>query len=491
MSEDSKNDQQEPTEDFATLLDAYHEGMNEDIQVGDRIKGEIIAINNDTVFINTGTKMDGVVEKTELLNADGTFPFQKGEMLELFVVAFSGNEIRLSKALSGVGGTHILRDAFENAIPIQGKVKDKIKGGFQVEIMQRRAFCPISQMDIKYIEDSDPYLSQSFQFLITQFEENGRNIVVSRRDLLAQEQEKNKKELLAKIQVGDEIQGRVTKLMPYGAFMEIFPGIEGMVHLSELSWSRTQKAEELLRINDQVKAKIIAIEKKADGKEAKISLSIKQITGDPWGNVQDQFHEGDLVQGKVTRCTKFGAFVEIAPGIEGLVHISEMSYRKRINRPEEVVSEGQIIQVMVKELDLKNRRISLSIKDAEGDPWGTLDEKYKVGQIVNGTFEKKESFGYFISLEPGITGLLPKSKAKEGGPAAALLDKAKTGDSIPVVLDEIRTQERRITLSLSGVEGNEDESDWRGYMGQASSKKSFGSLGDKLQAAAQKSNLKR
>jgi small subunit ribosomal protein S1 len=490
MSEDFKKDQNEPSEDFAQLLDSYREGMNEDIQVGDRIKGEIIAISKDTVFINTGTKMDGVVEKTELLDTNGEFPHKKGDILELFVVSFSGNEIRLSRALSGIGGIQLLRDAFENAIPIQGKVKDKIKGGFQVEIMQRRAFCPISQMDTKYIENPDPYVGESFQFLITQFEENGRNIVVSRRDLLAQEQEKTKKELLTKIQVGDEVQGRITKLMPYGAFMEIFPGIEGMVHLSELSWSRTQKAEDLLCVNDQVKAKIIAIDKKADGKEAKISLSIKQISSDPWETIQEQFHEGDSVQGKVTRCAKFGAFVEIAPGIEGLVHISEMSYRKRVNRPEEIVSEGQEVQVIVKELDRENRRVSLSIKDAEGDPWSNINEKYKVGQAVTGIFDKKESFGYFISLEPGITGLLPKSKSKEAGTAAGLLEKAKPGDPIPIILEEIRPHERRITLGMAGGEAHEDETNWQGYLSQASKPKSFGSLGDKLQAAVKKSTKK-
>jgi small subunit ribosomal protein S1 len=463
--------------------------MNEDIQVGDRIKGEIIAISKDIVFINTGTKMDGVVEKAELLDPNGEFPHKKGDLLELFVISFTGNEIRLSRALSGIGGTHILREAFENAIPIQGKVIDKIKGGFQVEIMQRRAFCPISQMDTKYIENPDPYVGGNFQFLITQFEENGRNIVVSRRDLLAQEQEKAKEELLGKIQVGDEIQGRITKLMPYGAFMEIFPGLEGMVHLSELSWSRTQKTEDLLRVNDQVQAKIIAISKTANAKDAKISLSIKQITGDPWEHVLEQFHEGDSIQGKVTRCAKFGAFVEIAPGIEGLVHISEMSYRKRVNRPEEIVSEGQQIQVIVKELDRENRRVSLSIKDAEGDPWSDINEKYKAGQAVTGTFEKKESFGYFISLEPGITGLLPKSKSKESGAAGGLLEKAKAGDSIPIIIEEIHANERRITLGMAG-EAREDETNWQGYLSNSTKPKSFGSLGDKWQAAVNKGNKK-
>jgi small subunit ribosomal protein S1 len=249
-----------------------------------------------------------------------------------------------------------------------------------------------------------------------------------------------------------------------------------MVHLSEMSWSKIQKAEEVLRTGDLVNVKVIGIAQGKEPGQKKISLSIKQISGDPWNTVEDQFRIGDKIKGKVTRCVKFGAFVEIAEGIEGLVHISEMSYR-RVLKPEEVVSQGDSVEVMIKELDPERRRISLSMKDAEGDPWIEAPEKYSIGKSVPGIIEKKERFGFFIELEPGITGLLPKSKISSHH-KPALLEKLREGDAIAVIIEEIHPDERKITLSPGDAM---DEEDWRSFA--QDKKKSMGSLGEKLQQA--------
>ncbi len=275
---------------FAELFESYDEGMNEDVRLGDKIKGEIISVGTDAVFMNTGTKIDGVVDRLELLDENGQLPYQKGDVLELYVVAVHENEIRLSKAISGVGGLNLLKEAFENKIPVEGKVKELCKGGFNVEIIQRRAFCPISQIDLKYVENPEEYVGKDFHFLITEFKENGKNIVASRRELLNKEQQKIRKEFLEEnVTVGALLKGKVVNLMPYGAFVELFPGVEGMIHVSEMSWARVEKPEDILKINDPVTVKVLKIE--PDKKSSvKISLSIKDATQDPWDSVGEKFH---------------------------------------------------------------------------------------------------------------------------------------------------------------------------------------------------------
>ena len=471
-------------ESFAELFESYTKGMNEDIRVGDKVKGAIISVGKDSVFVDTGTRTDGFVEKTELLDEGGQFTFKEGDMLELYAVAVTGTEIRLSKAIAGIGGAELLRDAFENAIPVEGRVKAVIKGGFQVEVVQRRAFCPISQMDLRYVENPEEYLDQVYEFLITEFDEDGRNIVVSRRKLLNRAVEKARQAFYAELTMDDLIEGRVTKLMPFGAFVELASGVEGMIHISELGWSRVENPDEVLHVGESVQVKVIGIEPSEKSDQLKIALSIKQTLEDPWETVDQRYHEGDAVRGKVTRCLDFGAFVEVEPGIEGLVHISEISYTRRISRPEDVVSPGDRVQVMIKEMDKTKRRISLSIRDVEGDPWAGVEERYRVGQSVKGTVEKQEKFGVFVSLEPGVTGLLPKSAMREASKPGGV-EKMRPGDHITVVIQRISVGERKITVG-PGDEG--DEGDWRSFSSDKGA--AVSSLGEKLMEALQSKKKK-
>lgn len=482
VSDEIKDDKTSGEESFAELFEAYSEGVNEDVQVGDKIRGEIISIGKDFVFVDTGTKIDGVVDKEELLDDNQEFPHNEGDMLDLYVVSNNGNEIRLSKALSGIGGLHMIDEAYHNAVPIEGRVKSECKGGFQIEIMQRRAFCPISQIDLRFVETPGDYVGETHRFLITQFEEEGKNIVVSRRALLQKEQEKEKEQFFGKLETGTQLDGKVTRLMPYGAFVELLPGVEGMIHISEISWSRVKKTEDVLKPGELIPVKVLSIEPGKRAGEMKVALSLKQVTGDPWHSVHETFQIGDKIQGQVTRCVDFGAFVEIAPGIEGLVHISEMSYAKRVLKAEDFVKAGETVEIMIKEIDIEKRRISLSMKDAEGDPWINVRDKYTPGKRVEGTLEKKERFGYFVSLEPGITGLMPKSKFQQSH-EPAFIEKLKQGDAITVIVEEINEAERRITL---GPGDSVDEGEWQEFTQEA--KKPIGSLGEKLQKALESKN---
>ena len=482
MSDNFIDDKSAGEESFADLFESYSAGAKEGVQIGDKIRGKIISIGRDAVFIDTGTKIDGVVDKDELLDDDRELPYKEGDVLELYVVSHDGDEIRLRRALSGVGTLHVFGEALRRAVPVEGKVIRECKGGFHVEIMQKRAFCPTSQMDLKYVESPDDYLGETYEFLITRFGEDGRNIVVSRRELLEEEQEKARKQFFEDIAIDTQLEGRVTKLMPYGAFVELFPGIQGLVHVSEISWSRVEKTEEVLKTGERVTVKVIGIEQGKQPGQMKIALSIKQIIGDPWDRVQDKFFIGDKIKGKVTGCVKFGAFVEIAPGIQGLVHISEMSYKKRILKAEDVVAVGGTVEVMIKEIDVEKKRISLSIRDAEGDSWIDIGEKYRVGQSVEGTIEKKEKSGYLVGLEPGITGLLPKSKI-ENSYEPTLIEKLRQGDAITAIVEEIHPDERKMIL---GPGDPIDEDERRSFA--KDEEKPMGSLGEKLERALQSKN---
>jgi len=465
-----------PEMGFHEILEAYESEKRESLQVGDRVRGKILSIGRDYVFIDTGAKLDGIVEKEELIDESGTFPYTEGDTLDLFVISIRAGELKLSRALTGIGGATLLQDAYQSGIPVIGKVLETCKGGVSVEIIKRRAFCPISQMDTLYIETPESYVGQSFEFLIIELEENGKNIVVSRRNLLEQEQEKIREAFYTELSPGNCYEATVSRIMPFGAFVELTPGVEGMVHISEMSWSRIASPDEILTLGEKIRVKVLSVEHIPHKAEKKISLSMKQVEEDPWNTAQERFKPGLKLRGKVTRCMEYGVFVELAPGIEGLVHISEMSYRKRVTKPQDLVSEGDDIDVMIKDIDVASRRVSLSIKEAEGDPWIDIEHRYQKDQVIEGVIEKKERFGYFIMLEPGITGLMPKSKITQH-PDAAVIDKMGVGDRLSVTIEKIDLPQRRISLAP----GDARNEDWKEF--SRSQNVGMGSLGEKLKQA--------
>lgn len=472
-------DIEEPS--FAELFESYDSKIGQELSDGDMVEGEIISIGEARVYVDTGTKSDGVVEKAELVDENGEFSFKTGDIVKLYVVSSSESEIILSKAISGAGKANMLKDASQSRTPVEGKVTGAIKGGFSVDVLGKRAFCPVSQMDVKYIENQEDYVGESFHFLITRFEEGGRNIVVSRRDLLNEEIEEQKKLFFDKIKEGDIVPGVVTKLMSYGAFIELTPGVEGMAHISELSWSHLEKPEEVVQPGDSVNVKLLKIESSKESNTLKISLSMKQTSLNPWDSLENSFKTGDQVTGKVVRLTSFGAFVEIAPGVDGLVHISEMSHTKRVLRSEDVVKKDEMVQVVIKSIDMDSKRISLSIKDALGDPWTGVSTKYELNSIVQGILEKKEQFGLFINLEPGVTGLMPASNIKSAANSSDF-EKLKPGDSVSIMIQAVDEDLRRITFTSPDQKEGDN---WKQF---ADSKKSqsLGTMGDLLKQAMEK-----
>ncbi len=456
---------------FEDMLDSFDDKTGRELTQGDRVDGKVISIGSQSVYVDTGTKSDGVVDKIELMDEDGQLTVQVGDPVRLYVVSISESEIVLSKAISGAGKATMLKEASLNRTPVEGKVVGVIKGGLHVDLMGKRAFCPASQLDVIYVENQEEYIGKSFHFLITRFEEGGKNIVVSRRELLNEEIRERANAFLKDHQQGDIVQGTVTRLMSFGAFVELTPGLEGMVHISELSWGRIENASEVVQPGDRISVKILKIESSEKEGSYKISLSAKQTTDSPWESMDSLFHPGDQVSGKVVRLTNFGAFVELTPGVDGLVHISEMSHTKRVLRPEDVVQKGERVQVVVKSIDMDSKRISLSIKDALGDPWTGATAKYEVNSVIQGILEKRESFGLFIALEPGITGLMPASNISSATNRADF-DKLKPGDTVDVMIQSVDEENRRLTLTSPD---QKETDDWKQFSG-GSKKSSAGTM---------------
>ena len=465
----------EPQEkSFAELLEDSDMNLGQELKVGSRVRGTILQVGKEQVYVDTGTKTDGVADIKELLDDEGRLPFQEGDQVDLFVVSRKGNEIRLARSLGREGGLEELEQAQAEGLPVEGKVKETCKGGFRIQISGRTAFCPLSQIDVRPVDDPESMVGQTLTFLINRIEERGRNIVVSRRALQEREQADSLQSFTAQTSPGDVLQGTVTRLAPFGAFVQVAPGLEGLVHISEMSWSRSLNPEEIVSPGDSVPVKLLSLEDQGKGR-VRIELSMKQTQADPWDEVSTRYKPGTLLTGTVTRTAPFGAFVELEPGIEGLVHISEMSYVKRVHKPEDEVSPGEAVSVVIKDIDVDKKRIGLSMRDAEGDPWVGIEDRYAKGQPVQGVLEKREPFGLFVKLEPGVVGLLPKSKMDQVPDAR--LQSIKAGEPVQVSIESIDHERRRISLAPAHASETED---WTPYTVQD---QGLTTLGEKLKQA--------
>jgi small subunit ribosomal protein S1 len=420
------------------------------------------------------------MDKKDILDAQGQPVADIGDTVEAWVVAANAQEIRLSRSMSGSGAA-ALEDARDNAIPVEGRVSAPCKGGYLVETLGKSAFCPGSQMDAASLQDPDNLIGRTLHFLVTRVENKGRNIVLSRRALVERERRESLETLLAGLKSGDILDGTVTRLAPYGAFVELAPSVEGMAHISELSWSHIEHPEEALKPGDCIKVKLLAVQQDAKG-NTRISLSRKQAEGDPWDDTAKLPSPGQTVQGKVTRLAPFGAFVELFPGIDGLVHLSELSFGKRVRHAGDILSIGQSVSVVVKEVFAEKRRISLSLRDAGADPWADAAERYPVGALVQGTVEKRMPFGLFVELAPGVTGLMPNTAAASSRQASAFA-KLAPGASVSLAVQAVDVEQRRITLAPEDSAAVEDQS-WKqhGASGAAASD-GLSTMGQALQNA--------
>ncbi len=481
MTEEKKMEMDEEM-GFAQLFEANPEIPISGFIPGDTVSGKVVKISKTDIFVDVGGKSEGVVNREEFVSEDGSLTVAVGDRVELKVASLTGG-IHLSKGLKvrGADAIEMLREAYQNSIPVEGKVKAMNKGGFEVEIAGIRAFCPMSQIDFQFCENPEEHIGARYTFRIVEFKERGRNIILSRRTILKEEQERKKKETLAILKPGKDIDGKITRMTPFGAFVDI-GGIEGMIHVSEISHERIKHPSEILQTGQLVKVKVVKIEPEGGGRQ-KISLSMKALEPDAWEEGLG-FKEGDVIPGKVSRLADFGAFVEVARGVEGLVHVSEISY-ERVPHASKVLKEGDKVYVLVMEIDHPKRRISLSIREAavrqrmEDYEEGFDTARLEVGKVLRGIVENSTPHGLFVRLPQlgiGMRGLLPTEELKVAG-KDDVIKKFPGGKEIQAEIVSI-DEKGRIRLSIKAVRERQERNEFVRFLEKEKKPGKLGTLGD-------------
>ena len=467
---------------FEELLKASFEAPGRKFFPGDKVSGKVMKISKDTVFVDLGGKSEGIADIQEFMDKKGILNIKEGDWVEMRVASIrDGLHLTKGMKVQGPDSLDILREAKENLIPVEGRVTKAVKGGFEIDLSGIRAFCPLGQFDIQYCEKPEEHVGARYPFCIMEIKEKGKNIIVSRRVLLEEEQEKKSKETLARLKPDLECEGKVTKLTDFGAFVDI-GGIEGMVHISEISHGRISHPSEILKSGQPLKVKVLKIEADKEGRP-KISLSVKALEPDSWDKGLG-FEEGEIIYGKVSRLTDFGAFVEVAPGVDGLVHVSEISY-ERVSHPNKFLHEGDEVEVLVMGIDRETHRISLSIKEAtikkrmEMEGEGKDKARLEVGQTLRGIVEDSKPYGLFIRLPqlgPKVRGLLPVEEVRDSE-KGDVKKKFPRGKEIQVEIISI-DEKGRIRLSQRVMEEREDREDYKKFQEKEEKGGKLGTLGD-------------
>ena len=368
---DEKYVSDQSSDEFAAMLeDEQDQAPAPVLSVGQRLSGRIQTIDESSVFVDYGGRSEAVVDIQELRDEHGEVSCQVGDNIEAFVASVE-NEVRLTLSRR-TGNVQILRQAYENGIPVDGRVTGFNSGGLVVNLGGRRAFCPVSQIDTGYSKDLASYAGQTLTFKIVEFRGRGRNIVLSRRAHLEAEAARRADELREKLSEGAEVTGKVTRLERFGAFVDL-GGVEGLVHISEIAHNRVGHPKDVLRSGDEVNVKILEL-KDLGGDRERISLSMKALQPDPWDGAIEKVREGEVISGKVVSIQQFGAFVEVSPGVEGLVHVSQLA-RSRVARPADAVSIGQEVRARIRKIDRERKRISLSIRDVQEEEKKAVEVK--------------------------------------------------------------------------------------------------------------------
>jgi small subunit ribosomal protein S1 len=460
------------SEDFAALF-AAHEAQRA-LERGQVVKGRVIQITAEHVFVDVGGKGEAWIDRAELADAEGQLRVKVGDEVEATVVA-TGDEIRLSHKLrQGAQAREALAMAAQTGVPVDGKVAGVIKGGYEVTVGGLRAFCPFSQMELRRVESEQEYVGRVLEFRITKFAEGGRNIVLSRRALLEEQAAVAAEETRKRILPDAVLPGTVVSLADFGAFVDL-GGVQGLVPMSELSHARVERASDRLRVGEAVTVKVLRI----DEAKGKLTLSLKALDGDPWAAVPTQLRERQVVRGRAVRATEFGVFVELLPGVDGLLHTSEIP-RHRQAAMREAVAAGAEIAVMIVNVDTARRRVALALAPDGASVGEHMESAVAVGAVLTGTVERHEPFGVFVRLGPGQTGLVPSA---ELGTARGA-DHRRTfpvGGEMKVLVLAIEEGGRRIRLSREKALAHEEQAESQAYLKDTARKGGFGmTLGDFL-----------
>ncbi len=437
--EDQQEDvREEFKEDFIQNLNNFNNG--------EIVKGVVVAVTPDSVFIDIGFKSEGEVPIKEFKEIPS-----RGDKFNVMIVNIENREGRLvlsKRKADELVNWETLKKSYREGLPVEGKVIERTKGGANVDVLGFKAFCPLSQLDIRKITDIADYIGNKLLFKINKID-GKNNIVVSHRKYLEEEKRKNIENFFNTKRPGDIVEGKVKEIVNYGAFIDL-GDFDGLLHNSDISWRKVNSTRNFLNKGEIVKCKILSM----DRKSKKVSLGIKQLTPDPWGKFLEKYEKNKKYRGIVTKLTNFGAFVELEEGIEGLLHISELSWTKRIKHPREVLKVGDEVEVMLLDYDLSKRNISLGLKQVLPNPWDEIDVQYPVNSKIKGRITRITKFGIFIEIEEGIEGLLHIDDIAWTKPSKKVLDSFKLGQNIDVLVLDIDKENKKIRLGLKQLTEN-------------------------------------
>ncbi len=437
-------------EDFAKLLDESFDHGN--LQEGSVIKGTVVGIEKDLAVIDVGLKTEGRVPLREFAGPGRQSELKIGDTVEVYLervenalgeAVLSRDKARREESWSR------LEKAFQANEKVQGIIFNQVKGGFTVDLDGAVAFLPRSQVDIRPIRDVTPLMNVPQPFQILKMDRRRGNIVVSRRTVLEETRAEQRQELVQNLEEGQVIDGVVKNITDYGAFVDL-GGIDGLLHVTDIAWRRVNHPTEVLNIGQQVKVKIIKINHETH----RISLGMKQLLEDPWQGIEAKFPVGARYKGRVTNITDYGAFVELEPGIEGLIHVSEMSWTKKNVHPGKIVSTSQEVEVQILEVDPVKRRISLGLKQTMRNPWEAFVEKHPVGSTVEGEVKNKTEFGLFLGLDGDVDGMVHLSDLDWKRPGEQVIEEFKKGDQVKAQVLDVDVEKERISLGIKQLEAD-------------------------------------
>ncbi|MBI5102539.1 MAG: 30S ribosomal protein S1 [Nitrospirae bacterium] len=484
MSDQHKEDipaagaEPEAAESFAEMLEKSSRQTGK-LHPGQKVRADVVSISGDLVYIDLGGKSEGVIDLSEFTDKEGNVTVKTGDSIEAFFVAVQNGTRKLTTLMNGYSTASLngIREAFEAGLPVNGEVRREVKGGFEISVGGVRCFCPFSQIDLKGGREGGVYLGMTFPFKIFEFKENGKNIVLSRRALLEQERLEKFEAFKNTISVGMEVPVTVVSIQKFGAFVDL-GWVDGLIPVSELAWERVANASDVLSVGQKITAKVLSLNWDTN----RITLSLKAMLPDPWLNISEKYPADTKVNGVITRLTSFGAFVRLEPGIEGLVHISNLGAGRRINHPKEVVETGQQVEVYVLSSDKDARKISLSMQPKVEPKKVVLPA---VGDLIDGVVEKVMPFGVFVKMSIGINGLIPNSET--GTPSGTDLKKLfPAGSAVQCAVLEVETATNKVRLSRKALLEKSDQDEYKEYINSAkkddAASGGLGSLGDLLRA---------
>jgi len=448
-------------------------------QEGDTVTGTIVALGPEVAFVDVGGKGEATIDIAELVDPDSNVKVKVGDTVQAVIVSTVGG-LKLSHRLArGAATRQRLDDAYRAGLPVEGRVEKAIKGGYEVRIGGQRAFCPISQIDTTFTADPEVHVGKSYTFRIIESKEDGKQLVVSRRALLKEEEGERAAEIRQAVVAGAVLPGRVASVLPYGAFVDLGGGVQGLLHVSEMGWSRVANAADVVKPGDPITVKVLRV----DDAGGKIALGLKQLQDDPWMAVAAKYSVGQAVKGKVTRAADFGVFVELEPGVEALAHVSAFAPTGKRDGWKAAVPPGAMVAVEILSIDLERKRIGVAVPE-EGSTRAEGVRELVAGARLTGKVERHEPFGVFVFLAPGRTGLIHASETgvDRGGD---LRKEFPLGSDVEVIVLEVDPAGRRIQLSRKAVLEAGEKREVREYAEQqaAAQPEGFGSLADKLRAA--------